>query len=456
MQPMMDRKVMREVDTAAELFVTGRLSRRGFVGRMLGLGLAVSTAGTVLAACAPKTNNVSTAGAGTLRFLIGPWTDQEAQHQQVIADAFTKTHPGVDVTFKIFDWSASAATTNASLAQNAHDIYYFGEGQYLPHLAQTTGGFADLASRIKAPDFAQEKEKYLYWDRIEALGPRIIGLQVCFHFEDALFVNMDMVKAAGYDKSFVDDWDTFEACLQKMTNGSKTYGLGLGIQLGGLGEWYQAARAAGGRYLSEDLKSPAINTPDVIAITERLAGLFHKGIAPKPGTFDYDTAPDAFIAGRMACYSSDLTVAAVIAGKQKQPDFEWAVLPYPPGVKQKAMYADLGFYAMNSRIANPDLGWDALTWWTGGQYASYWAGVSGTYPARSDAMANGYGDHSTPQLAAAFETLKSQGIGPEPFLSFGTVEEKAEKQIVRVYTGEITAQEAVANVEKIVRAEALK
>ena len=37
------------------------------------------------------------------------------------------------------------------------------------------------------------------------------------------------------------------------------------MQLGGFGEWYQRARAAGGRYLTEDLSAPAINTPDVVA-----------------------------------------------------------------------------------------------------------------------------------------------------------------------------------------------
>jgi multiple sugar transport system substrate-binding protein len=455
MQPMMDRATSRQVDDLAEQFVAGALSRRGFITRMLALGLGVGSAGTVLAACAPKQNTAPATKSGQLRFLIGPWTDQETEHQQVIADAFKKTHPGVDVTFKLYDWDTGDTTTNTSLAQNAHDIYYFGEGGYLAR-AEQKDGFADLAARVNASDFAEDKKKYLYWDRVEALGARIMGLQVCSHFEDALFVNMDMVKAAGFDESFVNSWDTFASCLQKMTKGNKTFGLGLGIQLGGFGEWYQRARAAGGRFLSEDLKSPAINTPEVVAATQQLVDLFNAGIAPKPGTFDYNTAPDAFIAGRMACYSSDLTIAAVIKAKGKQPAFEWKILPYPPGSKQKAMFADLGFYAMSSKIADPDLGWDALTWWTGGQYAAYWASVSGTYPARSDALQNGYDKESAPQLGAAFETLQSMGVGPEPFAAWGTIEGKAEKQIARAYSGEITAQVAVANVEKVVHSEALK
>ena len=132
-------------------------------------------------------------------------------------------------------------------------------------VAEQKDGFEDLTARINDPAFADEKAKYLYWDRIEAYGPKLIGLPICWHVEDALFVNMDMVKAAGFDETFVDDWDTFVDCVTKMTKGSDTYGLGIGMQLGGFGEWYQRARAAGGSYLNADLSAPAINTPDVVA-----------------------------------------------------------------------------------------------------------------------------------------------------------------------------------------------
>ena len=76
---------------------------------------------------------------------------------------------------------------------------------------------------------------------------------------------MDMVKEAGFDETFVDDWDTFVDCVTAMTKGTDTYGLGIGMQLGGFGEWYQRARAAGGSYLDADLSAPAINTPEVVA-----------------------------------------------------------------------------------------------------------------------------------------------------------------------------------------------
>ncbi len=266
-------------------------------------------------------------------------------------------------------------------------------------------------------------------------------------------MNMDMVKEAGFDETFVDDWDTFVECVTAMTQGSDVYGLGIGMQLGGFGEWYQRARAAGGRYLTPDLSEVAINTPEVVQATQQLVDFFQQGIAPPQGTFDYNTAPDAFIAGRLAIYSSDLTIAAVLQGKPNPPDFEWAVLPWPPGPETRVNFNDIGLFGMSSKTPNKDLAWEVLKFWTSGEQAAYWTGVSGTYPARSDAAEMGYDENAPPQLAESFDLFQMYSVGPEPFPEWGTIESLAEAQAARAYSGEITAEEAVANIEQIVQQE---
>jgi ABC-type glycerol-3-phosphate transport system substrate-binding protein len=223
------------------------------------------------------------------------------------------------------------------------------------------------------------------------------------------------------------------------------------MQLNGFGEWYQRARAAGGRYLTEDLKQPAINTPEVIEATQQLVDFFSKGIAPPQGTYDYNTAPDAFIGGKLAIYSSDLTIAAVLLAKPNPPTFEWAVLPYPPGLKSRVNFNDIGLYAMSSKTPNKDLAWEVLKFWTNGVEGAYWTGVSGTYPARKDAAELGYDKNSAPQLAASFDEFQKYSVGPEPFAQWGTIESQAEAQAARAYSGEITAEDAVKNIEQIVQ-----
>jgi multiple sugar transport system substrate-binding protein len=450
----MNQKLDRQTSDAVDAFVAGRIPRRAFIARLLALGLTPSAAGTILALSSSENGALARQSdvSGDIRFMIGPWTDREVEHQETIAAAFKELYPNVNFSFKLFDWSTATTEVDASLAEGAHDIYYFGEGGYLSRVEQQDG-FEDLTARINDPAFAEEKAKYLYWDRIEAYGPKLIGLPICWHVEDALFVNMDMVKEAGFDETFVDDWDTFVECVTAMTKGSETYGLGIGMQLGGFAEWYQRARAAGGRFLTPDLSAPAINTPDVVLATQQLIDFFTQGIAPPQGTFDYNTAPDAFIAGRLAIYSSDLTIAAVLRGKPEPPAFEWAVLPYPPGPQTRVNFNDIGLYAMSSKTPDKDLAWEVLKWWTSGEQGAYWTAVSGTYPARIDAAELGYDENSPPQLAASFELFQEYSVGPEPFPQFSTVEGQAAEQAARAYGGEITAEEVVANVEQIIQQE---
>jgi multiple sugar transport system substrate-binding protein len=465
--------VERTTQDLADEFMTGTLSRRQFITRLLALGLSVSAAGAILAACSSAATNAPSVAAataagtagpasslpagaatpvtgltGNVRFLIGPWTPDEVKHQQVIEAAFKKNNPGVNFTYKLYDWSTGSQEIADSLAQGAHDIYYTGEANYAA-LYSAANTFEDLTSRINDPAFASEKAKYLYWDRVAQYGPKLMGLPICWHVEDALFANMDMVKAAGYDETFVESWDTFVACVKKMTT-ADVYGLGIGIQLGPtFGEWYQMLRSAGGSFLTPDLKATNVNLPNVVTVTQRYLDLYKAGVVPPNGTYDYNTAPDAFVAGRMAIYSSDLTIAAVLQGKK--PSFQWKVLGFPPGPASRANFNDMGFYQMSSKMTDKDLGWEVLKWWTNGDSDAYWAGVSGTYPARADALDHGFAGYSTQQLADAFTGFQKIGIGQEPFPQWGDCETAAEQQAGNAWTGQVSAQDAVTNIEKAVK-----
>lgn len=455
----MDSSVRRSTDELAQQYVSGKIDRRRFILGMIGIGLSIPVAGAVLAAC---TANVSTSTAkagsssdlsGTVRFLIGPWTENEKKYQQTIAAAFTKLHPKVNFTFDLFDWDTSATQVNNSLIQNAHDIYYTGESGLIQR--QQQAGIADLSKLVNASSFAAQKAKYINWDRIEAYGKKIVGLPICADFEDVLYVNMDMVNAAGFDETFVNSWDTFVDCVTKMTKGKSVYGFGMGMQLGGYGEHYQWIRASGGSYLTADKSAPNMNLPEVEEGFQRLVDLWKAGIVPPQGLFTYDTAPQAFTGGRMAIYSSDLSIGAVLQTGSPPPKFNWKILPWPPGVKQPAMFNDLGFYSMSSQM-DQNLGWEVLKWWTNGPESAYWCGLSGVYPSRSDSQANGYSKYGVKQVADAETALQKVGIGPEAFLAYDTVDGQAFGQFQRAYSGQISVKTCLANVEKIVSQEVFK
>lgn len=434
----------------------GTRHRRGVIRGLVALGLSASVVGALFAGGTAGAQSPGAATpnptAGDMRFLVGPWSPQEKDVFDAIAAKCKVQFPNVNFSVDLFDWGTAPAQVTASLAENAHDIYYLGEGAYI---GRTAGDdFIDLTDRINDPAWAAEKAKYVNWERTDALSPKHIGLPIAFHVEDALFVNMDKVRAAGYDETFVDDWATFQEAVAKMTT-ADTYGLGIGIQIGGFAEWYQRLRAAGGSYLTSDLSAPNVNKPEVVQATQDLVDMFTKGYAPPLGTFTYDSAPDAFLAGRLATYSTDLATSAVLQGKTKA-DFEWAVLPYPPvsqpGADGKRVnFNDMGYLGIASGTPNPDLAWEVLKCWTNSENDAYWADHAGTYPARVDAGDFGYGTAGAPQLAASLPLFQQYSVGPEPFAEWGTIEDQAEAQIQDAYAGNISAADAVKNIEDIVK-----
>lgn len=449
----MGSHIDRQTDGLSDSYIEGRLSRRAFVTRLLALGLAPGAVASVVAACSNPSPSSSSSGnaspgelAGNVRFLIGPWSNQEVAHQQHTAKAFQALHPKVTFSFRLYDWGSAGQQINTSVIEGAQDIYMTTESSYPDYEAHNT--FVDLAPRINAPSFAAEKAKYLYMDRIESYGPKILGLPISWHVEDAMFVNMDMVNAAGFDESFADTWPTFLEAVTKMTKPGKTYGFGIGIQIGGYGEWYQRLRAAGGSYLTPDKKTVNVNHPDVVLATQQFADLFKKGIAPPLGTYTYDDAPAAFAAGKMAIYSSDLATTTTLPAKVP---FNWKLLPYPPGPVKRVNFNDLSLYMINPQSSDQDLMWEVLKFWTSAPNDAYWAGHSGTYPAQVDAPKYGYSKWAAPQLGEAFASFRKYAVGLENFSQWADVENAAEAEIQNCYGGKETAQQAVANVAKIVQ-----
>ena len=470
----MDRQRERHTDELAGSYLAGRISRRTFVTRLLALGLAPSAVGAIVAACgspaasatpSPTSTPTPSAGSaapsasaaaaspspldlkGNVRFLVGPWSDGEVDHHKHIAQAFNAIYPNVTFDFRLYQWDTATQEINTSLTEGGHDIYMTTESSYPDYESGT--GFEDLTARINDPSFAAEKAKYLYWDRIQAYGAKLLGLPISWHVEDALFVNMDKVNEAGFDETFVNSWDTFLDCVTKMTKAG-TYGAGFGIQIGGYGEWYQRLRAAGGSYLTPDLKAPNVNLPAVVQVTQQMADLFKNKIAPPLGTYSYDAAPAAVAAGKLATYSSDL--ASTTALPSPVP-FTWKLLPDPPGPVSQVNFNDLTFYMMNTKSADKDLMWEVMKWWTSGSSDAYWADNSGTYPARVDAPQEGYGTNAAPQLAEALPLYTKYAVGLENFKQWADVEGLAEAEIQNCYAGKETAEAAVANVEKIVKQE---
>ncbi len=441
---MTNRTLNRHIRDLADAHAAGKLSRRGFVTRLLALGLSAGAAASVAAAFRPA----HAAGdlKGNVRFLVGPWSPQEADHHKKIGEAFTALHPDVTFEFRLYDWDTDDQEINTSAAAGAHDIYMITESAYPDY--EANDAFVDLTSRVNDPAFAEEKAKYLYLDRTLGFGPKLMGVPISFHVESALFVNMDMVKAAGFDETFADSWDTFRDCLAKMSKPGEVYPIALGVQP--YGEWYQVMRAAGGSFLTPDLSAVNVNKPEVVDATERMAALFKDNLAAPLGTYNYDDGPAAFAGGKVAILSIDLAATTVV---ELPLPFNWKLIPNPPQAAGRMNFNDITYYMINSKSENTDLMWEVVKFWTTGENDAYWADNSGTYPARADALDHGYGKNAAPQLAEALPTYQKFSVGLENFAGWASVEELTRAEIQKCFTGDATVEEAIANVEAVVKQE---
>jgi alpha-glucoside transport system substrate-binding protein len=86
--PIYERKPREELDELVEGFTQGTLSRRAFLQRATALGLSLSVAGSILAACGPSGG--SSTSTPTSVDVLNVWTGEEQASFQAVVAPFTK------------------------------------------------------------------------------------------------------------------------------------------------------------------------------------------------------------------------------------------------------------------------------------------------------------------------------------------------------------------------------
>src|SRR5215467_614098 len=110
-----DRQQRDELDKLVDGFTQGNLSRRAFLQRATALGLSLSVAGSILAACGPSSNSAPTSVS-----LLSVWTGEEqASFKAVVAPFTQKTGIKVNITATR---DLNATLTTLIQGQNPPDI----------------------------------------------------------------------------------------------------------------------------------------------------------------------------------------------------------------------------------------------------------------------------------------------------------------------------------------------
>jgi ABC-type glycerol-3-phosphate transport system substrate-binding protein len=456
-----DRFYSPKVDDLASAFLKREMPRRVFITRLLQLGLTPAAAAAVLAACGGAAESPGATGGtsstmtpppkditANFRILTGPWTEYELDVQNTIAEAFKATYPNVTFEWTLFDWPTSPASIQTSLVEKAHDMIYLGESDAMVFGAEPDN-FMDIGPLVDDPAFAEDRADFVALDRLHTLTPFPIALPIAWFAESALYVNWDMVKAAGFDDTFLDDWETFRAACKAMTDPANgVYGINFGSHA--FIEWYGRARCGGGTYLNEDRTAPAIYKPEVVQATQDFVDLLLTDKSAVPlKQYDYETQKDAFVAQKVGTIGIDGGAIRPIA--DKKPTFEWSAMPWPKGPLHRYTILNTGSYAIAKSTPNPALAWEVLKHWTNAEMLATHTGVSTCFPSRKSAYELPTYTEAVPQQTLdSIPLMEQYGVWMESFPQFFEINDRANPQIERAYTGEISADEAVKNVESIV------
>ena len=447
----------------------------GPIGRMLVLGLSAIL---VLAACspaasessppasdAPATGAPAASGSGDacaspvpsditaeVQFLTGPFSEDEQAAQEAIAATFNEKFPNVTFKFELFDWYTSRTSVQTSLAEGAHDIYYLGEGDIVFYSADDTA-LLDIGPYADDPCWADERAQIDGVDRILDMSPYPVAVPYLWFPENAMYVNMDKLSAAGFDSSFIESWPTFVDAAVAMTDpAAGEYGIGLSLH--NYVEWYGRLRSAGTDWLTADGSAPAVNTPEVIQVTKDMADLFltQKAAAPL-GQYDYTTGIDAFAGGKLGMVGYDASVAGALT--RRGVPFEWQLFAWPPGPSSRATMLNTSSWGIGQKTPNPDLAWEVLKHWTSAEVNAEYAGTYGYFPSNNGALEGELGAKFDslipPQMTDARDQLIENGVFMLEIPQAPDINARATPQIERAYAGEISVEEAIQNIESIVK-----
>ncbi len=298
-------------------------SRRTF------LGAAGAFAATgLLAGCAGFSKPASSAGADELSFTTWGSEAEEAGFRAGIA-AFEKANPGATVTLNLVPYEQMFENIDAQLQSGtAPDIFRVDYGNLGVYSSQDQ--LLDLSSYFDA----SSSDAFIpaFWRAVQFDGTPF-GVP---HQTDtsAVLYNRAAFEAAGITS--VPDtlesawtWQEFEQVAQQLRDQlpPDRYPFAYNWQQAGVTRWLSWLFQAGGRYLEDDLKTPAIDSPEGRAALDFTKGFFEKNFVPANSSVKSSTyASDSF-------YSE--TAAMLFAGNFLLPDvdslaeFEWGATYMP-------------------------------------------------------------------------------------------------------------------------------
>jgi len=256
----------------------------------------------------------------------------------------------------------------------------------------------------------------------------------------ALWYNKTYFDEAGLE--YPDDtwtWTDLKEAAEKLTT-DEHYGFVTRIA-NNQENWYNLVYGLGGNIISEDLKTSGYDNPKTIEAIQYFADFAINGTSPDQTATSENTAAALFESGTAAMsLQGSWMLGSLIANEYIQENAAVAIIPMADDGTRVSIYNGLG-YAAAANTDQPDEAW-ALMEYLGSEKAQLKQAELGVtlsaFMGTSDKWADSVeGFDLSPYLAVMDDTLEFY-----PHSKNTTVwEDMANEKLVKVWTGEFTAEE---------------
>jgi multiple sugar transport system substrate-binding protein len=364
-------------------------SRREFLKRAAAAGIALPSAGVILAgpASAMRIRERARPFEGvTLSFAKAPHGNDEKDVIARLLKPFTdKT--GIKIKHTIVPWNVEGAAYATNYAgPNPYDVSYQTSTD-LTGLG-TKGVLEVLNTRqwFDSPAFAKQRARYIpnaikksiYQGKLYGL-PCIIGGTVIFY-------NKDLLKKAGVTKIPTNSAELAVAAKKATDSSNGIWGHQVPMTDKDF-TWYfnyHDIHNRGGDIISKDGKKATFNTPAVINATQAAVDLILKQKAQPPvGQYDREAGVALFKGGRVA-FLHDEPLRLSVFRSEKLP-FAWDfVAPMGAPGGKRTIFSTTGHWVMASKSKNKEAAWELVKFLASPAFAGPFGLHYGWAPVRSD------------------------------------------------------------------------
>jgi multiple sugar transport system substrate-binding protein len=382
---------------------------------------------------APAAGSVPTANLRLMGFSSSP--EEDRLLNDVLAD-FQKQYPSIQVKFEAVPEYATKLQTDLAAGQAA-DVFY--------------------VDSLLAPDLMKRNlllplDDYIQKDNVDT-ADFYPGLLKAFQWKGktyglpkdwsslALEMNADLTGPAGITTPPAT-WEELKSDSQKLTDkGSGVFGTVIPSELPRLGAFIFQA---GGKLVSDDGTTMALNSPEGLQALDFYYGLYKDGVASTPADTGTQWPGDALIKKKAAMVMEGNWLFPAV--QKDAPAMKLNISEMPAGPKGKSTFAFTVSYSISAKTQQKDAAWFLVNYLTGPQGMAKWTSLGLAMPARKSLEADWLskfkdrepflksGSYAQPwQLGPGGQEINDKVITPD---------------LGAVFAGKMTSKDALADIEK--------